>query len=188
VPAGIIATTGVGGLTLRRPCHLTRRPDDRQSAIGRRGFGRRPTGDGERQNKDLFWALRGAANFGVVTSFYSAPMPYIPTTPGRHLGTREGPVWYREFITQASEESERVLRLSGGSAGPRSSSTCTTRKCAGWCGATLADGEGGGSVPADPLFPARGADLVGPIPHPMLQSMFDALYPPASCGIGRRIS
>ena len=35
---------------------------------------------------------------------------------------------------------------------------------------------------------APALDMVGPIPHPVLQSMHDGLYPPATNGTGRRIS
>ena len=112
-PAGIISTTGVGGLTLGGGIgHLSRRLGlTCDNLLGAEVV--TASGDvvraSESENADLFWALRGGSgNFGVVTSFeyrlhevkdvYGGPIFYPVDRAGEVMAI------YREFIETAPEE------------------------------------------------------------------------------------
>jgi FAD/FMN-containing dehydrogenase len=111
--SGVISTTGVGGLTLGGGLgHLTRRfgltIDNLLSADMVLADGRFVTVSAE-ENEDLFWAIRGGGgNFGVVTSFLFRLHPVGTVYAGPMLWgveqVTEVMQWYREFISQASED------------------------------------------------------------------------------------
>src|SRR2546428_10815855 len=110
---GIISTTGVGGLTLGGGIGYLARGlglscDNLISAEVVTADGRSVVAS-ERENQDLFWALRGGGgNFGVVTSFefklhpvkdiYGGPMFFELEHAGDVLR------YYREFIATAPEQ------------------------------------------------------------------------------------
>jgi len=75
------------------------------------------------QNDDLFWAVRGGGgNLGVVTSFLFQAHPVATVCAGPMLWNLENAAvvmqWYREFITQAPEEMNGLLRDDDGTTGP----------------------------------------------------------------------
>ncbi len=110
VPAGIISTTGVGGLTLggglghlTRQCGLT--IDNLLSVDMVLADGRFVTAN-VKDNPDLFWAVRGGGgNFGVVTSFLFKAHPIHTNYAGPMLWPMEDAAdvlrWYRSLITKA---------------------------------------------------------------------------------------
>jgi len=113
VPAGVVSTTGIGGLTLgggmgylTRSCGLS--IDNLLSADVVLADGRYVTAS-DYQNEDLFWALRGGGgNFGVVTNFefqlhpagdiVGGPLFYDFRDAGAVLEA------YREYISLAPEQ------------------------------------------------------------------------------------
>src|SRR2546423_9359390 len=107
VPAGIVSTTGVGGLTLgggvghlSRGCGLT--IDNLVTARVVLADGSIVDADAQRES-DLFWALRGGGgNFGVVTSFSfrAHPVSIVQCGPVLYDLADSADVlrWYREFM------------------------------------------------------------------------------------------
>ena len=188
VPAGILSTTGVGGLTLgggighlTRQCGLT--IDNLMSVDVVLADGRFVTANAK-DNPDLFWAVRGGGgNFGVVTSFLFKAHPIHTDYAGPMLWPMEDAAdilhWYRGFITKAPNVLNGFFAFLTVPPGPPFPDHLHNKKMCGivWCYA-------GPLKNAERVFnPIRkfkkpALDLVGPIPHPALQSMFDALYPP----------
>jgi FAD/FMN-containing dehydrogenase len=189
-PAGVISTTGVGGLTLGGGVgHLTRRfgltIDNLLEADVVLADGRFVTASSD-ENEDLFWAIRGGGgNFGIVTSFLFRGHPVETVYAGPMLWdferTPEVMRWYQDFLKRASTPQD----LNGFFAflkvppGPPFPETLHGKTMCGvvWCWA--------GPIPkADEVFrPIRkfgppALDLVGPLPYPALQSMFDPLFCP----------
>ena len=184
---GIISTTGIGGLTLgggigylSRGCGLS--CDSLISAEVVTADGRVLTAS-ERENEDLFWALRGVGgNFGVVNSFeyrlhpvrevYGGPMLYELSDAGDVLR------FYRDFIKDAPEE------LGGFPAwqiAPPLPFIPQDRHgdafllfVACWAG-PVEEGEAA-LKPFRDVAPVV-AEHVGPMPYPALNSAFDDLVP-----------
>jgi FAD/FMN-containing dehydrogenase len=184
---GIVSTTGVGGLTLG-------------GGIGylSRGFGLScdnlvsvdvVTADGrflvasERENEDLFWAIRGGSgNFGVVTSFefrlhpvrdiYGGPMFFELDDAGTVLR------FYREFIADAPEQFGGFPAWQIAPPLPfipeERHGDIFLAFVACWAG-PLDQGEAA-LKPLHDVAPVV-AEHVGPMPYPALNSAFDALYP-----------
>lgn len=186
VPSGFIASTGVGGLTLGGGIgHLTRKCgltiDNLLAADVVLADGRFVIAS-ERHNEDLFWALRGGGgNFGVVTSFLFKAHPIHTDYAGPMLWeldkATEVMEWYRAFLTQAPENLSGFFAFMVVPPAPPFPAHLHNKRMCGvvWCYT-------GPLEKAEKVFkPIRGhlapaLDLVGPIPHPALQSMFDSLY------------
>ncbi|MBI2964779.1 MAG: FAD-binding oxidoreductase [Chloroflexi bacterium] len=187
-PSGIISTTGVGGLTLGGGLgHLTRKCgltiDNLLAADVVLADGRLVSAS-PKQNDDLFWAIRGGGgNFGVVTSFLFRTHPIQTVYAGPMLWPLEQATevlqWYREFITKAPDDINGFFAFLTVPPGPPFPAHLHNKKMCGvvWCYT-------GQLEKAEEVFkPIRGfrtpaLDLVGPLPQPALQGMFDALYPP----------
>ncbi|GAC1372907.1 MAG: FAD-binding oxidoreductase [Ktedonobacteraceae bacterium] len=187
VPSGIISTTGVGGLTLGGGIgHLTRKCglaiDNLIEASVVLADGHLVVAN-ERHNEDLFWALRGGGgNFGVVTSFVFKANPIHTNYAGPMLWTMDQAPevmrWYRDLITQAPDDLNGFFAFLIVPPGPPFPEHLHNKNMCGivWCYT-------GPLEQAEKVFqPIRGfltpaLDLVGPLPHPALQSMFDPLYP-----------
>jgi FAD/FMN-containing dehydrogenase len=188
VPAGVVSTTGVAGLTLHGGAgHLRRKYglsiDNLVSVdiVTADGALRRasPT-----ENPDLFWAVRGAgSNFGVVTSFeFQAhavgPMVMVGAIfyPLEHV--RELlPAW-RDYVTSAPDELSSVAlcwSVPPGEPFPVEHHGKPVMVVAGAYAGTVEDGE-------EVVRPLRELgqpliDLSGPWPWLGLQSGFDPLFP-----------
>jgi len=187
-PAGIISTTGVGGLTLgggighlSRKCGLT--IDNLLEADLVLADGSFVTASSTK-NEDLFWAIRGGGgNFGVVTSFLFRLHDVDMVTAGPMLWPLEQSAevmrFYREFIVSAPEELNGFFAfMTVPPAPPFPAELHMKKMCAiVWCHS------GRVKNAEDALRPVRqflrpAFEFVGQMPHPMLQSMFDGLYPP----------
>jgi FAD/FMN-containing dehydrogenase len=186
--SGVISTTGVGGLTLGGGLgHLTRRfgltIDNLLSADMVLADGRFVTVSAE-ENEDLFWAIRGGGgNFGVVTSFLFRLHPVGTVYAGPMLWgveqVTEVMQWYREFISQASEDINGFFAFLVVPPGPPFPQHLHKKTMCGviWCYTGPLDQA---EKTFEPIrrFKTPVLDLVGPMPYPVLQSMFDAIYPP----------
>jgi FAD/FMN-containing dehydrogenase len=187
-PFGIIATTGVGGLTLGGGIgHLTRKCglsiDNLVTAEVVLADGSVVTADAER-NPDLFWALRGGGgNFGVVTSFSFRLHPVSTVWAGPTLYPLDQSAavlrWYREFVPSAPEDLNGFFAFITVPPSPMFPEHLHLHKMAAvvWCYAGPDEGA------EEALRPVREAitpalDGIGQMPFPMLQGVFDELYPP----------
>lgn len=188
VPSGIISTTGVGGLTLGGGLgYLTRKYglaiDNLIAADVVLADGRLVTAN-ESNNADLFWALRGGGgNFGVVTSFLFKANPVHTVYGGPMLWGMEQASevmkWYREFIMQAPDDLNGFFAFLIVPPGPPFPEHLHNKNMCGvvWCYTGPMELAQATFKPIREKFPPA-LDFVGPIPHPALQSMFDALYTP----------
>jgi hypothetical protein len=186
VPAGIISTTGVGGLTLGGGVgHLSRKYgltiDNLLEADMVLADGTMVTVN-EKQHPDLFWAIRGGGgNFGIVTSFKFQAHPVKNVFGGPTFWpvekTNEIMEWYHSFIHQAPEE------LNGFIAtlvvpGPPFPEELHKKQFCGivWCYV-------GDPAKAEEIFkPVMAKNPVfahvGEMPYPAIQQLFDGMLPP----------
>ena len=187
-PSGIISTTGVGGLTLGGGIgHLTRKCgltiDNLLAADLVLADGSFVTA-GPDENEDLYWAIRGGGgNFGVVTSFLFRSHPISTVYAGPMLWELEQATevmqWYREFSPSAPDDVNGFFAFLTVPPGPPFPEHLHNKKMCGvvWCYTGPLDQAEEVFKPIRAFGPPA-LDLVGPMPHPVLQGMFDALYPP----------
>jgi FAD/FMN-containing dehydrogenase len=187
VPAGFISTTGVGGLTLGGGIgHLTRNYgltiDNILSADMVLANGKFVIASAK-ENSDLFWAIRGGGgNFGVVTSFLFKAHPVHTQYAGPMLYELSETVdvmkWYRTFITKAPRELNGFFAFLIVPPGPPFPEHLHNKKMCGIVWAYSGPLKKGPNV-FKPIrkFKVPALDLVGPLPNPVLNSMFDPLYP-----------
>jgi hypothetical protein len=187
-PSGIISTTGVGGLTTGGGLgHLTRKCGlsiDNLLAVDMVLADGRFVSASEHENEDLFWAVRGGGgNFGVITAFkfklhpvdmvYAGPMLYELSE------AEEVMKWYHDFIKDAPDDINGFFAFLMVPPGAPFPEHLHLKRMCGivWTYA-------GPMEQAEEFFkPIRAfkqpaCDLVGPMPQPVLQSMFDGLFVP----------
>jgi FAD/FMN-containing dehydrogenase len=188
-PSGIIGTTGVGGLTLGGGMgHLSRRCglaiDNLLEADMVLADGRQVTVNAE-QHPDLFWAIRGGGgNFGIVTSF-TFRLHDVSTIIG---GPTFWPVEqaedvlsvYRDFLPNAPREINGFFAVASVPPAPPFPEELHFRKVCGvvWC--FVGEDKDAAARAMAPLLDSAPEPLlhgVQPMPHPVLQSAFDELYP-----------
>jgi FAD/FMN-containing dehydrogenase len=189
VPAGVMSTTGVGGLTLGGGHgHLTRKYgltiDSLQSADVVLADGSFVTAS-EKDHPDLFWALRGGGgNFGVVTSFTFRLHPVdtvgVAVTAWPIDRTPEVLRWYREFLPAAPQDLTGFFAVLVVPPGPPFPDPIHGQKMCGvvWCYTGDLEANRLEEVFATVNKPAPPAFHFGtPMPYPALQTMFDELIP-----------
>jgi FAD/FMN-containing dehydrogenase len=184
-PGGVISTTGVGGLATGGGFgHLTRRYglvcDNLLSAdvVTADGLLRTASPD---ENADLFWAIRGGSgNFGIVTSFEFRLHPVDILYAGAILypleQATEAMQKYRDFMRAAPRELSAffaflIVPPAPPFPEPLHGKTLCGVVCA-YCG-DLSEGE----RVTKPLKESALFSATGPMPYPVLQSMFDGLLP-----------
>lgn len=184
-PSGIIATTGVGGITLGGGLgHLTRQfglaIDNLLEADVILADGSFVTAS-ESDYPDLFWALRGGGgNFGVVTSFLFQlhRLPHLTAGPMLWPIAQSAEVlrWYRDFILTAHEDLSGFFAfLTVPSVAPFPEHLWGKKMCGVIWAYTGADADTT-FAPIRTQFGAPALDWVAPITHSALNSMFDGLY------------
>jgi len=187
-PSGTVSTTGVAGLTLGGGIgHLTRpyglAIDNLLEVDVVLADGRLVTAN-EKDNADLFWAVRGGGgNFGVVTSFLFRLHPVATVSAGPTFWPLEQAPEvmkaYQDFILKAPEDISGFLAFLTVPPVPLFPPELHNRKVCAiiWCSTAAPERAEKLTKPmrsvGKPLL-----DHVGPMPFPVLQSLFDPLLPP----------
>ncbi len=186
-PSGFISTTGVGGLTLgggigylARSLGLT--IDNLLGVDMVLADGSFVTASAK-EHPDLFWAVRGGGgNFGVVTSFLFQLHPISTVYGGPMLWPFDQAAdllkFWRDFILNAPEEINGWFGfVTVPPAPPFPEQFHLQKMCAiVWCYSGALDQADKAFQPIRATMPPA-VDFAGPIPWPVLQSLFDALYP-----------
>ncbi len=186
-PSGFVSSTGVGGLTLGGGIGYLSRTygltiDNLLGVDMVLADGSFVTASAE-EHTDLFWAVRGGGgNFGVVTSFlfqlhlistvYGGPM-FWPLEQAADVMK-----FWRDFVLNAPEEINGWFAfVTVPPAPPFPEQFHGQKMCAiVWCSTAPMERAEELLKPIR-TFRSPAIDLAGPIPWPVLQSLFDALYP-----------
>lgn len=188
VPAGIVSTTGVAGLTLGGGTgYLTRRYgltiDNLVEADLVLADGSVVTAS-KAENPDLFWALRGGGgNFGVVTSFLFQAHPVNMIFGGPVFWEAKDALavmrTYRDYLPEAPEDLGAFVGLKTvPSTDPFPREYWGKRACAiiSCYNGTGEDGRRAMAPLLDNLPPPI-FNWMGVMPFPALQALFDPLLP-----------
>lgn len=186
VPAGIISSTGVGGLTLGGGVgHLSRKYgltiDNLLEADMVLADGSFVTVSAK-QNTDLFWAIRGGGgNFGIVTSFKFQAHPVKTVFGGPTLWpiekTEEIMEWYHKFLNNAPDDLNGFIATMVIPGAPFPENLHNKQFCGiVWCYVGDLDKAAEIFKPILELKPLF--EHVGEMPYPAIQTLFDGLFPP----------
>lgn len=187
-PGGLISTTGVGGLTTGGGFgYLTRRYglacDNLLSADVVTADGQLRTASAT-ENPDLFWAIRGGSgNFGILTSleFRLYPVSTVYAGPILYPLEKAGEVMrlFRDFMAAAPRELSAFFAYLIVPPGPPFPQPLHNKTLCGIVCSYCGDPARGEAITrplrefGPPLF-----QHTGPMPYPVLQSIFDPLLPP----------
>lgn len=185
VPAGIISSTGVGGLTLGGGVgHLSRKYgltiDNLLEADMVLADGSFVTVNKD-QYSDLYWAIRGGGgNFGIVTSFKFQAHPVKTVIGGPTLWpvekTEEIMEWYHNFIQDAPDDLNGFIATMVIPGAPFPEQLHNKKFCGiVWCytgSQKQFDLIFKQIMALDPIF-----QHVGEMPYPSIQTLFDGLFP-----------
>jgi FAD/FMN-containing dehydrogenase len=187
VPAGVVSTTGVGGLTLgggfghiSRGCGLT--CDNLVSADVVLADGTMVTASAN-EHPDLFWALRGGGgNFGAVTSFEFQAHPVSHVYGGVLLyeleKARQLLELYREFIVDAPRELGLFFGYTVAPPAPFIPESVHLRPVAKMVACYNGPEDKGAKLLAPFRAIGPNTDFMPVMPLAALNSAFDALFPP----------
>ena len=189
VPAGIISTTGIAGLTLggghgylSRRYGLTIDNLIEAEVVLADGSLVRASED---ENPDLLWALKGGGgNFGVVVSFTYRAWPVGNVYGGPiFFALEDAPAvmrWYRDFLPTAPRDLFPFLGLKTVPSCDPFPQEIWGRKICALISCYLgnqAEGEAA-MAPVRAALPAPLMDGMGELPFLALQQLFDPLMPP----------
>jgi FAD/FMN-containing dehydrogenase len=188
-PSGILGTTGIGGITLGGGLgHFTRQYglaiDNLLEVDVVLADGSFVTANKDK-NEDLFWAVRGGGgNFGVVTAFKFKLHPIDTVYAGPILyelsEAEEVMKWYRDFLLKhAPADLNGFFAFLTIPPAPMFPEQFHLKPMCGVIWSYTGPLDKAEKV-FKPIrsFKTPAIDLAGPIPHPVLQGLFDGLYAP----------